>query len=117
MKFIGLLIAMLFPGALYFGQVKYADLDSLNLSLQKNLEVNLSQFGKAKIKFKDGYIYKNCLIQTVKANYIVYLKNGVLHDQMIDKILRITFINYPLELHFDEKNKGNIKLVIESFED
>lgn len=117
MKFIGLLIGMLFAGNLCFGQVKYADLDSINLSLQKNQEVNLSQFGKAQIKFKDGYIYKNCIIQTVKTNYIVYLKNGVLHDQMNDKILRITFINYPLELSFDEKNKGNIKLIEETFED
>ena len=64
------------------------------------------QFGPVRIVLKDGSVKKDCLLREIHAYWIVYQKNGSLHDQLIEKIQRIEISaeEAPV-LVFDEKNR------------
>lgn len=93
-------------------QIKSAGPDSINSVLLNKQEVSLTKYGPAQIKMKDGTIYKNCVITLIKPHYIVYTKNKTLHDHMIDKIAKITFVNYPLQLQFNNEGIGLLSFII-----
>ena len=71
--------------------------------------VALDKIGLTRIVFRDGSIKKACKLKEIHDLWIVYVKNEVLHDQMIDKIERIEISTekFPA-IVFDEKGKSSI---------
>ena len=66
----------------------------------------LSRLIKTRIVLKDGSMKKNCRIKEMHSYWIVYEKDGSLHDQMIDKIQRIEICDGTMHaVFFDEKNR------------
>lgn len=110
MYFRAVIIGFMLCGKLSFSQLSVSHIDSLNAKMLKQLPVNLSEFGWARIQLKDGTVLLNCLILEVKTNWIVYKKGGTLHDRSIDKIRVILFEERPLKIEFDELNKGKLIL-------
>ena len=77
--------------------------------VQKSDSILLSKLGKTKIVLKDGSIKKNCRIKKIHSYWIVYEKDGALHDQQIDKIRRIEIEDGTMRaVFFDDKNKPRI---------
>lgn len=71
--------------------------------------IGIDQLGPARIHFKDGTMKVACTVKEIHKDWIVYEKNGVLHDQMIDKISRVELSERAtLEIIFDEKNRPKI---------
>lgn len=73
-------------------------------------ETNYKKLGKGKIFEKDRSIKKNILLHEVhlpiegNAGWITYIKDGSLHDMLIEKIERI---------EFPEAEQGAVKMVFE----
>src|SRR3990172_7198428 len=66
----------------------------------------ISMLKNTRIVFKDGSIRKNCKVKEINDYWIVYEKNGSLHDLMIEKIRRIEISDGTTQaVLFDEKNK------------
>ena len=76
---------------------------------EKNDSLLLKKLLKTRIIMKDGSIKKNCKVTEIKEYWIVYEKEGSLHDVMIEKIERIEFNNGTQAVFFDEKNKPEIE--------
>ena len=81
----------------------------IQISSEQGKIIGIDQLGPAKIHFKDGTMKVACTIKEIHKDWIVYEKNGVLHDQMIDQICRVELSERAtLEIIFDEKNKPKI---------
>ena len=81
----------------------------IQISSERGKIIGIDQLGPAKIVFKDGTAKVKCTIKEIHDGWIVYEKNGALHDQMIDQISRIELSERAtLEIIFDEKNKPKI---------
>ena len=81
----------------------------IQISSEQGKIIGIDQLGPAKIHFKDGTMKVACTVKEIHKDWIVYEKNGVLHDQMIDKISRVELSERAtLEIIFDEKNKPKI---------
>jgi hypothetical protein len=52
-------------------------------------ETAIVSLGKARIVLKDGSIKKSCRLREIHATWIIYVKDGVLHDLPMDKISRL----------------------------
>ncbi len=89
--------------------IKKSSIDSLNILMEKGHTVSMIKFGKTRIHFSDGSIYKHCQIKEINTIGIVYIKNGVLHDAYINTIEKIEFIEIPYLIEFDKSRKGQIK--------
>ena len=65
-----------------------------------------NQLGEGRIILKDNRIYKRTKIHKIHPYWIEYVKNGSLHDLMIEKIKRIE-IGREIQkvIVFDKKNK------------
>jgi hypothetical protein len=69
----------------------------------------ISRLGNTRIVFKDGSIRKNCKVKEINAYWIIYEKDGSLHDLMIEKIRRIEICDGTMQaIFFNEKNKPEI---------
>ncbi len=69
----------------------------------------LSRLKDTRIIFKDGSIRKHCTVKQINAYWIVYEKDGSLHDLEIEKIKRIEICDGTTQaVFFDEKNKPDI---------
>ena len=79
-------------------------------SLQQE-EINFKKLGKGRIVEKDRSIKKNILLWEIhlqtedKAGWITYIKDGSLHDLLIEKIERI---------EFPASEQGAVKMVFEN---
>lgn len=69
----------------------------------------LEGIGEVRIVLKDGSSKVRCMLKEIKPLSIVYLKERVLHDMMIDKIKHIRIEDTGELILFDEKNKPFIK--------
>lgn len=69
--------------------------DSLLLTRLANTRIILKEFG----------IRKNCKIVEINEYWIVYIKDGSLHDLMIEEIKRIEIGDGSMEAVFFDKNK------------
>jgi len=49
------------------------------------------KYGPAKLILKDRSVYKKITVHEVNAFWLVFLKNGSLHDMLIEKIARIQY--------------------------
>lgn len=73
-------------------------------------DIDYSKLGKGRIVEKDKSIKKNIILQKIylgtedKAGYIMYLKDGSLHDMPIEEIDRI---------EFPGAEQGAVKMVFE----
>ena len=77
--------------------------------VEKKDSVLISKLKKTRIVLKDGSIKKNCRIKEINDYWIVYEKDGVLHDQQIDKIKRIEISDGTMNaVFFDDKNRPKI---------
>lgn len=66
-----------------------------------------------RIVFKDGSIRKNCKVKEINDYWIVYEKDGSMHDQTIEKIRRIEIGDGTRHaVFFDEKNKPVIRIYV-----
>lgn len=79
------------------------------ISCESGEKVNINNLGYGRIILKDGTVKKNCILKEINKNWIVYMKDKVLHDMMIDRIKRIEFADKSLAIFFDEKNKPMLK--------
>jgi hypothetical protein len=83
--------------------------DSSNKKNALNATI-VSQLEKTRIIFKDGSIRKNCKVKEIHDYWIVYEKEGSLHDLLIEKILRIEINDGTMRaIYFDERNKPEIR--------
>ena len=66
-----------------------------------------NQLGEGRIILKDKRIFKNTKVHKIHSYWIEYIKDGSLHDFMIEKIERIEIGNDNQKevIVFDEKNK------------
>ena len=70
----------------------------------------LWKLGPCIIYEKDGSEIRNVLLKEIHDHWIVYEKNGSLHDFMIEKIDRIHIGNfYHSYIHFDSNKKPQIR--------
>ena len=83
----------------------------LKIDCANREKIALNKIGYTRINFKDGTVKKGCLIKEIKPNWIVYLKDRVLHDEMIDKIKWIELEDKMSAIYFDEKNNPFIKKI------
>ena len=67
----------------------------------------VEELGRTRIALKDGTMRVACTLKEIHADWILYEKNGALHDLMIDKILRIETPEGPGggAIVFDRKNR------------
>ena len=74
--------------------------------------ISLSEIGITRLVLNDGSIKKDCMLKEINEYWIVYEKNGSLHDQMIEKILRIE-VGYDkaYAIFFNDKNKPILKRI------
>ncbi|HAO98897.1 MAG TPA: hypothetical protein DCQ83_02510 [Fibrobacteres bacterium] len=69
----------------------------------------IKHLGRVLMVLKDGTMKRSCLIKEIHDNWIVYEKNGVLHDEMIDRILRLeTPAGAAWTIEFDDHNKPRL---------
>ena len=71
-------------------------------------KVALEKIGPVKIITKGDGSSKNCIINKINPSYIIYEKEGSLHDLPIENILRIE-ISKEEVIYFDAENKPKIK--------
>lgn len=101
MKSLNLFIGLFLIGFTAFSQksestkVKYT-----TLMIGKN-ELNLKDLGYTRIVLKDGSIKKNCIITEIGENGIVYIKDRVLHDMLIDRVKKIEFDEGEWFIYFE----------------
>ena len=82
----------------------------IQISSESGKIIGINQLGPAKIHFKDGTMKVACTIKEIHKDWILFEKNGGLHDAMINQISRVELSEQAtLEIIFDEKN--NPKLV------
>src|SRR5688572_24556931 len=65
----------------------------------------MKQLGKGIIYLKEQRIIKNIRLKEMKSNYVVYEKDGSLHDRLFDEIKRIDFPDarpLPMQLTFTD---------------
>ncbi len=86
-----------------------ADPPGIQISDGRGGIIAWEQFGPVRIVLKDGSVKKDCRLREIHDYWIVYEKNGSLHDQLIEKIQRIEISaeEEPV-LVFDEKNRPKI---------
>ena len=70
--------------------------------------ISLISLGYVRIVLKDGSQKIKCVIKEIKPGYIIYLKDKVMHDIMIDKIRMIVTQDESKVIYFDERNKPTI---------
>jgi len=63
------------------------------------------KFGTGRIMLKDRGIIKNVKIHEIHPYWIVYIKNGSLHDLMIEKIQRIEIGKEKQRIIYFDNNK------------
>ena len=73
--------------------------------------VVLNKIGKTRLILKDNTIKKDCILKEIKTNWIVYMKDKVLHDMMIDRIKYIELNDGLTAIYFDKKNNPIIKKI------
>ena len=88
--------------------------NTTNQDVSKQIEKQdtglLSKLAKTRIVLKDGSIKKNCRIKEINSYWIVFEKDGSLHDQMIDKIKRIEICDGKMNaVIFDKMNKPKVE--------
>jgi hypothetical protein len=71
--------------------------------------LQLNQLGRSSIIHKNGKTLKNCYVTEIRPLFIIYLKNKVLHDLMIEKIRHILSEENNLMLCFDEEKRPILK--------
>lgn len=75
----------------------------------RNDSLFLQRLSNTRIVLKDGTQKKNCKITEIKEYWIVFEKEGSLHDMMIDKIERIEICDGTMQaVFFNEKNRPEI---------
>ncbi len=104
-----IVIGFLISAGSMFAQTVQCINDEVKIRYDTGEEISVSGIGKTRIVFKDGSIKKNCVIKEIKQNFIVYLKDGVLHDAEISKLKWIELDDGIKALYFDENNKPLIK--------
>ncbi len=85
--------------------------DNVIIKTEWGDQVPLSTIGLTRIILKDGTGKKKCTIIEIKEFWLVYKKDNVLHDMMIDKIKRIELENEDRAIYFDSKNRPTIKFI------
>jgi len=85
----------------------------MSLELQERKDsLLLSRLGNTRIILKDGSIKKNCNVKEINEYWIVFEKEGSLHDQLIEKIRRIEIEDGRMQaVFFDENNKSMIRAI------
>ena len=73
----------------------------------KGDSVLLSKLHNTRIVLKDGTIKKNCSVKEINAYWIVYEKEGSLHDLMIDEIERIELAKMQA-VFFNDNHKPSL---------
>lgn len=108
----------LFPWASVFAQTEQQDKSDITNGINNKVLNNndnsmlLSRLGNTRIIFKDGSIRKNCKIKEIHEYWIVYEKEGSLHDQLTENIKRIEIGDKTMQaVFFDENNKPFIKTI------
>lgn len=102
-KYLLIVLLRAIPSIL-FGQVTN-NCDSLSNTYKIAERIALNRLGICTIYFTDGTLIKNCAIKAIKPFWIVYQKNRVLHDAMIEKIDCIIPLNENFVLWFTEKKE------------
>lgn len=102
MKIIHAIAGLLLYTGASCGQPASAPSNTLVQTTQGNL-VSLSSLGYTRIILKDGTAKKDCIIQEINENYIVYKKDRVLHDLQKDRIKRIELKDAYQAIYFEDK--------------
>lgn len=68
-------------------------------------ELNLKDLGYTRLILKDGSIKKNCIVTEIGENGIVYIKDKVLHDMLIDRVQKIEFDEGDWYIYFEPSHK------------
>ena len=101
-------------------EIKSKDMNNSNNNMNvANKQVDsqlLSRLVNTRIIFKDNSIRKNCKIVEINEYWIVYIKEGSMHDLMIEEIKRIEIGDGTTQaVYFDENNKPIIGYINSSF--
>jgi hypothetical protein len=111
MRNFGIIAKLLLISGLCFAQTNEINKDSIRIAYQFGGTILLSNLGSTRIFLKDNTIKKHCAIKEINEYWIVYKKDRVLHDLMIDKIKVIELEDEMRVMYFDEKNKPIIKII------
>ncbi len=75
----------------------------------KSEYIDLSDLGKLRIVERDGSIKKNVVLKEIHSSWIIYEKDGSLHDFMISAIDRIEIGDYKTKaIYFDKRGMAKI---------
>ena len=109
MKQIIMIAGLLLLAGPVIAQIVYNKDNLPKLYNAKGEEIALSRIGNTRIVLKDRTIRKDCILKEIKTNWIVYMKDRVLHDMMIDAIKWIELEDGTSAIYFDVKNNPIIK--------
>ena len=102
-----ILISML--SAISLPAFSQATKDTVLIHCEFGGTIPLKKIGITRIYFKDGSIRKDCTIVEFKGQWLIYIKDGSIHDVEISKISRILLANKIWAIYFDEKFKPLMK--------
>lgn len=78
-------------------------------NIEQKDSILISSLINTRIVLKDGSIKKHCKLKEIREYWIVYEKDGSLHDLLIEKIKRIEIDNGTLKaIFFDDKYQPTI---------
>jgi hypothetical protein len=97
------LLAALWLPASSFAQ--NATRDTMQISCRSGGSIAVNSIGRTRIHFKDGTVRKDCILKEFKDQWLIYEKDGSLHDAEVEKISWIEFADKVHAIYFDEKSK------------
>jgi hypothetical protein len=105
-RFLLLLFGIIVVQQLY-GQTQSND-SCTKLSINGNT-VKWTELGKTRIYLKDGTIKTRCTIHEVRRLFVLYEKDGVLHDLSIDRINHIEVTEQSRMVYFESDHRLKIR--------
>ena len=102
---IGLLF--LFSGGPQEGKAQ--EVDSCRTLLANGLNLKWEAMGKTKIYLKDGTIKVRCTIREVRKLFVLYEKDGALHDLLIERIDHLEVPDQKFLIYFNNEKRPIIR--------
>ncbi|OFY85180.1 MAG: hypothetical protein A3F72_05210 [Bacteroidetes bacterium RIFCSPLOWO2_12_FULL_35_15] len=122
--FLILFLGTVLSFTIFYPDKKYSFLSNSNYLNQKDTvirkifdestgdSIDILSLGNLRIVEKDGTIKKNTILKEIHSYWIIYEKDGSLHDFLISAIDRIELGNKKGKaIYFDKKGKATIKWI------
>ncbi len=104
-----LLLCLFFLFPIGLGQGKAQAADSSKALLIGNQLISWQSMGRTKIYLKDGTVKIKCTVREVRSMYVLYEKDGVLHDLQLDRIDHLEIPDQKFLIYFNTEKRPIIR--------